>query len=145
MLLFGRWRCESLRLTVAGAILGVLLLSPARATASCGDYLVPPPGSDSVQAASPEHVGGEPFLAHAPAAPLPLKPCSGPGCSSAPSLPFSIPATAPTLSEQPTLPNVHFQLLDCRSDALPLPGTVMQLSCGHTAIWHPPRDKFLAF
>jgi hypothetical protein len=71
-------------------ILAGLLLAPADARASCGDYVT----------TRALHADLAPSSEHQPAAPEPRKPCPGPHCSQAPAAPLAPAPTAPPQTSQ---------------------------------------------
>jgi hypothetical protein len=128
-------------------LLAVLLLAPARATASCGAY-VTILNHQSVGPLIPhsEAQEGEILLPikHSPVWPFPVRtPCSGPECSSVPITPPLAPATAlPMPGEQAALVNPADQLWPPRLEARPRLSVHIQANGSPGSIFHPPRTNF---
>ena len=97
------WRALGRLAGWALPVLAGLLLAPAGARASCGDYVITRV-AHAGQATAPQH--GAP-MAQLP--PVPQKPCHGPHCSQAPSAP---------LAPAPTTPPQTSQEWGCAPDAL---------------------------
>jgi len=139
---------HGLRRTALGcALLAVLLLAPARATGSCGDYVtIISSQSGEIPFAHSEGLQSEIFLPikHFLVWPFPVRqPCSGPECSSVPSTPPMAPAIAhPTPGEQAALAGPPDQLPLTRLRAWPRLGSRVHVDGSLASIFHPPRKNF---
>jgi hypothetical protein len=122
---------NSRTLWLAATVLAFLLITPASASAACGDYV-------SVRGTADIHT--EALSSH-PDPTLPSRPCHGPNCSQAPKSPFvPAPSTVPSLVEDDW---------GCAEDFVALAvihtSTVVRDSDGakgihrSSDIFHPPR------
>jgi hypothetical protein len=127
----GGWRWVRRLAGVALPLLAGVLLAPATAHASCGDYVLlgdghpPPAGVKAPQA---------------PSAPLSQpRSCSGPLCSRHTPPPLPPGSTVPVPVEDRCCPPAPLVLGDCQAVARLLEPSCPKPAHGSVAVYHPPR------
>ncbi len=130
-----RWvRCVA---AWAWPLVACVLLAPASARASCGDYVI-------VNGRQPNLAGHHGAMAAEPGrsehGPGPAQPCSGPTCSARPQAPLSpIPSYPPPSSQEWGTISEPLVLLPPTPTARLAGDPLLLTSIGKRAIFHPPR------
>jgi len=116
-------------------LLAVLYCAPSVARASCGDYVVTRLApADQAMAPHQQHP------ADAPAPAKPYKPCNGPGCSHAPTVPLvPVPTVVPPAAQEWGLIAGTLDFAAPGRGALPFESSPQHPVRLARSIFHPPR------